>query len=141
LEKLSPAAEADRERAMRELQRLTPEQREKVWKAVMAVMNLPEDQQTKLIYSEDERRKKAREEIDQKLKELGIPDEKDKKWPFIRAYFHGRRKIEEKLRAESDERRTVLMSELHEKLKNDFGPNAAQQATQQVVPAPESQPK
>lgn len=121
---------------MRELAKLTPEQREKVWKAVIAVMNLPEDQQAKLIFSEDERRKKAREEIDQKRKELGIPDEREKKWPFIRTYFGERRKMEEEIREKSEALRVELTAKMDQRLREKFGPDA-QQSVQQVAPREE----
>ena len=130
---MSPEAEAEKGRAMRELERLTPEQREKVWKAVMAVMNLPEAEQNKLLTTEEERRAKVKAQFEQTIKDLSlvIPDERRRS--FFRIYYGGRRSIEEQLRKESDEKRTALTNEFHEKLKKDFGPEAVVNG-QPVVP-------
>jgi hypothetical protein len=136
----APEGEAERDRAMRELQRLTPEQRQKVWRAVMAVMNLPEDQQTKLIHTEDERRAKVKEEIERAMKEIGtVPEERKRK--FFWTYFQGRRRIEETLRKEGDERRAVLTKEFHEKLRQDFGPGSNPDSLQTQQFAPGTEPK
>jgi hypothetical protein len=140
-EKLPPEAEADRDRAQRELLRLTPEQRQKVWRAVLAVMNLPEDKRDSLINTEEERRNKVREQIEQAIKDIGVPIPDDRKRRFFRTYFEGRRSIEEQLRKEGDERRAALTRELHERLKKDFGPEPTQQTQQQVEPSLQVQPK
>lgn len=113
-------------RAMAELQKLTPEDRAKIWKALMAVMNLPEDQRSRLINTEEERRAKVREEIDKTIKEIGVTIPDDRRRKFFRSFFEGRRKIEETLRTEGDQRRAVLVQELHEKLKKEFGTEAVQ---------------
>lgn len=113
-------------RALAELQKLTPEDRAKIWKALMAVMNLPEDQRAKLINTEEERRAKFREEIDKTLKEIGVTIPDDKKRKFFRSFFEGRRRIEETLRKEGDERRAALLQELNAKLKQDFGAGAVE---------------
>lgn len=118
-----PGSDADamRERAMHELQKLSPEKRADLWKAVWAVINLPPEKRQSLLGMEDERRKFAREEIDRAMAESGFQFDEEKKQLFVRRYFEERRTIEEKLRKESDERRRQLIGEMRAKLKQEFG--------------------
>ena len=109
-----------RDRAMRELQKLSPEKRADLWKAVWAVINLPPEKRQMLLGMEDERRKFAREEIDRAMSENGIQLDEEKKKLFFRRYFEERRAIEEKLRKESDEKRRQLLGEMRAKLKQEF---------------------
>jgi len=118
--KLGPDAEAERDRAMRELQKLTPEQRERIWKVVTAVLNLPEEKRIEFLSNEEERRKKIKDQIEQAIKDIGVPIPDDRKRAFFHKYFEGRRAIEEQLRKEADERRKVLIGEFQEQLKKDF---------------------
>ena len=113
-------ADAMRERAMRELQKLSPEKRADLWKAVWAVINLPPEKRQMLLGMEDERRKFAREEIDRAMSENGIQLDEERKKLFFRRYFEERRAIEEKLRKESDEKRRQLLGEMRAKLKQEF---------------------
>ena len=119
----SPGSESDamRERAMHELQKLSPEKRADLWKAVWAVINLPPEKRQSLLGMEDERRKFAREEIERAIAESGFQFDEEKKQLFVRRYFEERRTIEEKLRKESDERRRQLIGEMRAKLKLEFG--------------------
>ena len=110
-----------RDRAMRELQKLSPEKRADLWKAVWAVINLPPEKRQMLLGMEDERRKFAREEIDRAMSENGIQLDEERKKLFSRRYFEERRAIEEKLRKESDEKRRQLLGEMRAKLKQEFG--------------------
>jgi Spy/CpxP family protein refolding chaperone len=107
------------------LQKLTPEQREQIWRAVLAVLNLPEEKRLDLIGKEEERRKKIREQIDQAIKDIGVPIRDDQRRAFFRKFFEGRRAIEEQLRKENDERRKVLLAELYDRLQKEF--NTAQE--------------
>ncbi len=102
------------------LQKLTPEQRDQIWKAAAAVLNLSEDQREELIGKEEERRKKMREQIDQAIKDIGVPIPDNLRRAFFRKFFEGRRAIEEQLRKESDDRRKVLLGELYDRLKKEF---------------------
>jgi hypothetical protein len=110
-----------KERAMRDLEKLTPEQRNEVWRSVWAVLNLPAEERQKLIGNEDERRQKVKEEIDRMLKNTGIQVPDDQRRKFFHRYFSGRRSIEEQVKKEGEERRQALMTELEGKLKQEFG--------------------
>ena len=118
---MGPEADAMRERAMRELQKLSPEQRADLWKAVWAVINLPPEKRQMLLGMEEERRKFAREEIERAMNDSGFQFDEEKKKLFARRYFEERRTIEEKLRKESDEKRRQLLGEMRARLKQEFG--------------------
>jgi hypothetical protein len=123
-----------KERAMRDLEKLTPEQRHEVWRAVWAVLNMPQEKKQELIGAEDDRRKKVREEIERTLQAIGIKIPDDQRRRFFHRYFTGRRGIEEQLKKESEERRQVLMKELDEKLKQEFGNVQQQVEVEQNLP-------
>jgi hypothetical protein len=110
-----------KERATRDLEKLTPEQRNELWRCVWAVLNLPPEKRQELIGMEDDRRKKVKEEIDKMLQNTGIQVPDDQRRKFFHRYFTGRRAIEEQLKAGEEERRQVLMTELEGKLKQEFG--------------------
>ncbi len=112
---------------MRDLEKLTPEQRNEVWRSVWAVLNLPTEERQKLIGNEDERRQKVKEEIDRMLKNTGIQVPDDQKRKFFHRYFSGRRTIEEQVKKEGEERRQALMTEFEGKLKQEFGSTKAEQ--------------
>jgi hypothetical protein len=135
---MGPEADAERQRAMGELAKLTPEQRGKLWRTVLAVIALPAEKKTELLANEEERKKQTHEELEQKLKEYAITDDK-KKWWFMREYFGGRRQIEDKLRKEADQNRAERMAALDEELKKEFSPGG--QNVLQVAPSPEAPPK
>ena len=59
-----PESDAMRDRAMRELQKLSPEKRADLWRAVWTVLNLPPEKRQMLLGMDEERRRVAREEID-----------------------------------------------------------------------------
>jgi Spy/CpxP family protein refolding chaperone len=122
---MGPEADAMRERAMHELQKLSPEQRADLWKAVWSVINLPPDKRQMLLGMDEDRRRMAREEIERALSENGIQLDEEKKKVFVRRYFEERRAIEEKLRKESDEKRHQLLGEMRAKLKQEFGSTSA----------------
>lgn len=117
-----------RERAMRELQKLSPEKREDLWKAVWAVINLPPEKRQMLLGMDDDRRKFAREEIDRAMSDSGLRLDEEKRMLFVRRYFEERRTIEEKLRKESDEKRRQLLGEMRARLKQEFETIAAKPA-------------
>ena len=117
------------ERAMRELQKLSPEKREDLWKAVWAVINLPPEKRQMILGMDDDRRKFAREEIDRALSDSGLRLDEEKRMLFVRRYFEERRTIEEKLRKESDEKRRQLLGEMRARLKQEFEAIAAKPAT------------
>src|SRR5688572_13404167 len=79
-ENLTP--EQMQERALRDLEKLTPEQRNEVWRAVWAVLNLPQEKKQEIIGMDEERRKKMREEIDRTIQAIGvkIPDDQRRKF-------------------------------------------------------------
>jgi hypothetical protein len=62
------------ERALRDLEKLTPEQRAEVWRAVWAVLNLPQEKKQEIIGMDEERRKKMREEIDKTIQAIRCED-------------------------------------------------------------------
>jgi len=109
-----------RERMMGELQKLSPEKREDLWKVVWAVLNLPPDKRQMLLGMDDERRNKAREEIERAMQENGIPLDEERKKSFAMRYFEERRVIEERVRKEADEKRRQLVGEMRERLKAEF---------------------
>ena len=118
-----------RERAMHELQKLSPEQRADLWKAVWAVINLPPEKRQMLLGMDDERRKFAHEEIDRAMNDSGLHLDDEKRKLFVRRYFEERRSIEEKLRRESDEKRRQLLGEMRARLKQEFETVAAKPAS------------
>lgn len=124
-----PESDAMRERAMRELQKLSPEQRADLWKAVFAVINLPPDKRQTLLGMDDERRKFAREEIERAISDTGLQLDEEKRMAFVKRYFEERRAIEEKLRKESDEKRRQLLGEMRARLKKEFETAAAKPAS------------
>ena len=117
-----------RERAMHELQKLSPEKRADLWKAVWTVINLPPEKRQMLLGMDDERRKFAREEIDRAMSDSGLRLDEEKRQLFVRRYFEERRTIEEKLRRESDEKRRQLLGEMRARLKQEFETAAAKPA-------------
>jgi len=117
-----------RERMMREVQKLSPEQRADLWRVVWAALNLPPDKRQMLLGLEDERRNKAREEIDRALEESGIQVDEERKKAFVARYFEERRVIEERLRRETDEKRRQLLPAMRERLKAEFQTQAGSPA-------------
>ena len=105
---------------MRELQKLSPEQRADLWKAVWTVINLPPEKRQALLGMDEERRKLAREEIDHALSDSGLQLDEEKRKHFFHRYFEERRTIEEKLRKESDEKRRQFLGEMRARLKQEF---------------------
>jgi hypothetical protein len=117
----SPDGDAMRDRAMRDLQKLSPEKRADLWRAVWTVLNLPPEKRQTLLGMDDERRKVAREEIDRAIGENGLQLDEERRKAFVRRYFDERHAIEEKLRKEADEKRRQLLGEMRERLKKEFG--------------------
>lgn len=120
-----PEGDAMRERAMRELQKLSPEKRADLWRAVWTVLNLPPEKRQMLLGMEDERRKLAREEIERTISENGLQLDEERKKAFVTRYFEERRTIEETLRREAEEKRRQLLGVMRERLKKEFGGAAA----------------
>ena len=120
-----PESDAMRERAMRELQKLSPEQRADLWKAVWAVINLPPEKRQMVLGMDEDRRKLAREEIERAMSDSGIQLDEEKRKMFVKRYYEERRAIEEKLRKESDEKRRQLLGEMRSRLKKEFETVAA----------------
>ena len=113
--------DAMRERAMRELQKLSPEKRADLWRAVWTVLNLPPEKRQMLLGMDDDRRKMAREEIERAISDNGLQLDEERKQAFIRRYFEERRTIEESLRKESEEKRRQLVGAMRARLKQEFG--------------------
>ena len=126
---LAPEASAMRERVMREMQKLTPEQRGELWRCVWAVLNLPPEKRQMLLGQEDDRRNKIHEEIERALKDNGVEIKDENKRRFFHRYFEERRAIEEKLRKDQTEQRRTLMREMAEKLKKEFANTPAPAAS------------
>ena len=118
-----------RERAMRELQKLSPEKRADLWKAVWTVLNLPPEKRQMLLGMDEERRKVAREEIERVISDNGLQLDEARKKAFVTRYFEERRAIEEALRKESEEKRRQLLGAMREKLKQEFGSAAGTPAS------------
>ena len=116
-----PEGDAMRDRAMRELQKLSPEKRADLWRAVWTVLNLPPEKRQMLLGMDEERRKVAREEIERAISDNGLQLDEERKKAFIRRYFDERHAIEEKLRKESEEKRRQLLGEMKARLKQEFG--------------------
>ena len=117
-----------RDRAMRELQKLSPEQRADLWKTVWAVLNLPPEKRQALLGMDEDRRKIAREEIDHAMSDGGLKLDDEKRMLFVRRYFEERRTIEEKLRKDADEKRRQFLGEMRARLKQEFEAIAAKPA-------------
>ena len=114
-----------RERAMRELEKLSPERRMEIWRTVWAVLNLPPEKRQTVLGLDDERRKKAREEIIRAIEENGLNLDEERKKAFFNRYFEERRAIEERLRSEMDEKRRQQVREMRERLKTEFSARPA----------------
>jgi hypothetical protein len=114
-----------RERAMRELQKLSPEKRADLWRAVWSVLNLPPEKRQMLLGWEDDRRKMAREEIERAISDNGLQLDEERKKAFATRYFEERRTIEETLRKESEEKRRQLVGAMRARLKQEFGSAAS----------------
>lgn len=110
-----------RERAMHELQKLSPEKRADLWRSVWTVLNLPPEKRQMLLGMDEERRKVAREEIERAISDNGLQLDEERKKAFIRRYFEERHAIEEKLHKESEEKRRLLLGEMKARLKQEFG--------------------
>ena len=120
-----PEGDAMRDRVFRELQKLTPEQRDELWRAVWAVLNMPADKRQAVLGFDEERRNKARQEIESAIGESGAQLDEARKKAFIHRYFEERKAIEERLRKESDEKRSELVRQMRERLRTEFGPATA----------------
>lgn len=116
-----PEGDAMRDRAMRELQKLSPEKRADLWRAVWTVLNLPPEKRQMLLGMDEERRRIAREEIDRAISDNGLQLDEERKKAFVRSYFEERHAIEERLRKESEEKRRQLLGEMRARLKQEFG--------------------
>ena len=116
-----PDGDAMRDRAMHELQKLSPEKRADLWRSVWTVLNLPPEKRQMLLGMDEERRKVAREEIERAISDNGLQLDEERKKAFIRRYFDERHAIEEKLRKESEEKRRQLLGEMKARLKVEFG--------------------
>lgn len=106
---------------MRELQKLSPEKRSDLWRAVWSVLNLPPEKRQMLLGLEDDRRKMAREEIERAISDNGLQLDEERRRAFIARYFEERRTIEETLRKESEEKRRQLVGAMRARLKQEFG--------------------
>lgn len=120
-----PEGDAMRDRAMREVQKLSPEKRADLWRAVWTVLNLPPEKRQMLLGMDEERRKVAREEIDRAISDNGLQLDEERKKAFVRRYFEERHAIEERLRKESEEKRRQLLGEMRARLKQEFGTSQA----------------
>lgn len=120
-----PEGDGMRDRVFRELQKLTPEQREELWRAVWAVLNMPADKRQSVLGFDEERRNKARQEIESAIGESGAQLDETRKRAFAHRYFEERKMIEERLRKESDEKRHDLVRQMRERLRKEFAPATA----------------
>jgi hypothetical protein len=118
--RFGPEADEARERAMRELQKLSPEKRIELWRTVMAVLNLPPEKRQMILGFDEERRRKAQEEMVRAMEENGLKLDEEKRKEFFRRYFDERRAIEERLRKEADEKRPEMLRAMRERLKAEF---------------------
>lgn len=116
-----PEGDAMRERAMHELQKLSPEKRADLWRTVWTVLNLPPEKRQMLLGMDDDRRKMAREEIERAISDNGLQLDEERKKAFVTRYFEERRAIEEALRKESEDKRRQLLGAMRARLKQEFG--------------------
>jgi hypothetical protein len=116
-----PESDAMRDRAMRDIQKLSPEKRADLWRVVWTVLNLPPEKRQMLLGMDEERRKIAREEIERTIGEAGLQLDEERRVAFVKRYFDERHAIEEKLRKDSDEKRRQLLGEMRARLKQEFG--------------------
>jgi hypothetical protein len=121
--RLGPEGEAERERVIHEIHKLSPEQRSEVWRVVWAVLAMPADKRRGILGFDEERRNRAREEIKSAMEASGIQLDEARKRAFMKRYFEERKAIEEQLRKESDEKRRQLVREMTERLRKEFGPD------------------
>ena len=117
---LPPEAQAMREQAKKEFEKMTPEQRQKFWGNFKVWLDMPAEQRERATKMHEDRFQRARDEIRGIIEkaELNLDDAQKKR--FTERYFEERKLVEEKLRKEFDERRKPLLTELEEKLKAEF---------------------
>jgi hypothetical protein len=111
-------------RLAEEIERLTPEQRKELFRAVWAVLRMPPEKKKEVIGEDEGRRKRVKEEVERAIQESGIEVDEARKRELFMRYFAERRSIEQQLRREMDERRRILMKDATEKLKQEFGKKA-----------------
>ena len=116
-----------RARVLKELEKLTPEQRMEVWRTAWSVLKMPAEKKKEIIGMDDQRRRRVREEIEKAIKDNGIEMDDARKREFFGRYFQGRREIEVQILKENESRRQTLMRELAEKLKAEFARPAEEQ--------------
>ena len=122
---MPPEAQAMRDHARKEFEKMTPEQREKFWSNFKTWIDMPTEQRERFTKMHDDRFQKARTEIQAVISKSGLTLDEEQKKKFAGRYFEERKLIEETLRAEFDERRRPLVTAMEEKLKAEFSKPAS----------------
>jgi hypothetical protein len=130
---LPPEAQAMRDQARKEFEKMTPEQRQKFWGNFKTWLDMPAEQREKFTKMHEDRFKRAKDEINSLIEKSGLNLDEAQKKRFMERYFEERKTLEEKLRQEMDERRKPLLSVMEAKLKEEFSKPAE--------PATPSEPK
>ena len=117
---MTPEAQAMRDQARKEFEKMTPEQRQKFWENFKTWIDMPAEQRERFTKIHSDRYQKARAEIQEVIRKSGLTLDEEQQKKFAGRYFEERKLIEEKLRAEFDERRRPLVAAMEEKLKAEF---------------------
>ena len=117
---MPPEAQAMRDQARKEFEKMTPEQRQKFWENFKTWIDMPTEQRERFTKIHTDRFQKAREEIQDLIRRSGLVLDEEQQKRFGIRYFEERKIIEEKLRKEFDERRRPLVTAMEETLKAEF---------------------
>ena len=117
---LPPEAQAMRDQAKKEFEKMSPEQRQKFWGNFKAWLDMPADQRERFTKMHSDRMQRAGEEIQEVIKRSGLELNEAQKKDFTLRYFEERKLIEERLRKEMEDRRWPLLAAMEEHLKAEF---------------------
>jgi hypothetical protein len=122
---LPPEAQAMKDQAKKEFEKMSPEQRQKFWGNFKAWLDMPAEQRDRITKMHSDRMERARNEIEEIIKRSGLELSETQRKDFAARYFEERRLIEERLRKEMEDRRWPLLAAMEELLKAEFSKPAA----------------
>ena len=125
---LPPEAQAMRDQAKKEFEKMTPEQRQKFWGNFKSWMDMPGDQRERFQKMHDDRMERMRTEIQEVINRSGLTLDEAQRKQFVERYFEERKIIEERLRKEMEDRRWPLLAAMEEHLKAEFSKPAEKPA-------------
>lgn len=125
---LPPEAQAMRDQAKKEFEKMTPEQRQKFWGNFKSWLDMPGDQRERFQKMHEDRMERMRTEIQEVINRSGLTLDEAQRKQFVDRYFEERKIIEERLRKEMEDRRWPLLAAMEEHLKAEFSKPAEKPA-------------